>query len=96
VGYSPDGRTVAAADHLGGSLKLYELASGKERASFVLRSNWPLACAFSPDGQLLAVPTGETNVRLIRLGGRQWGDSPSALKGETLLPFRGASVRPER
>ena len=70
MGYSPDGRTVAAADYLGESLKLYETVTGKERASFAIRSNWPLACAFSPDGKLLAVPTGETNVRLIRLAAR--------------------------
>jgi hypothetical protein len=70
VGYSPDGRTVAAADHLGKSLKLYEVATWKERASIAIHSNYPLTCAFSPDGRLLAVPTDEVGVKLIRLGSR--------------------------
>jgi hypothetical protein len=70
VGYSPDGRTVAAADYLGGNLKLYETATWRERASFAVRGQHPLSCAFSPDGTLLAVPTEDVKVRLIRLRGK--------------------------
>jgi hypothetical protein len=55
---------------MGKCLKLYEVVSGKERASFEVQGNWPVTCAFSPDGKLLAVPAGEVSVRLIHLGAK--------------------------
>jgi hypothetical protein len=66
VGFSPDGRTVAAANHLGNWVKLYEVATGKEQASLEYATTYPQVLAFSPDGRLLAINT-EKGVKLLNL-----------------------------
>jgi WD40 repeat protein len=49
---SPDGKTLAAADH--DTVVLWELASGQERGRFRGHRDWIWSLAFSPDGRLLA------------------------------------------
>jgi WD40 repeat protein len=49
---SPDGKTLAAADH--DTVLLWELASGQERGRFTGHRDWVWSLAFSPDGRLLA------------------------------------------
>jgi len=66
VGFSPNGRTVAAANHLGNRLTLYEVATGREKASLEITPAYPMALAFSPDGRVLALNT-EKGVRLLNL-----------------------------
>jgi WD40 repeat protein len=49
---SPDGKTLAAADH--DRIVLREVASGRERGRFTGHHEWVWSLAFSPDGLLLA------------------------------------------
>ncbi len=49
---SPDGKTLAVADH--DTVVLWELASGQERGRFAGHRDWIWSLAFSPDGRLLA------------------------------------------
>jgi len=58
---SPDGTTLAVADDVGridkpATLKLFDLATGKERGSISARGKFPFRpAAFAPDGKTLAV-----------------------------------------
>jgi WD40 repeat protein len=64
VAYSPDGRTLATAGK-DGMVKLWELPSGKERATLPAAEGWRRyirRLAFSPDGTLLAAAGGYVSV----------------------------------
>jgi WD40 repeat protein len=52
IALSPDEKTLAAAD--GKAIRLWELASGKERGRFMGHRKQILSLTFSPDGRLLA------------------------------------------
>lgn len=54
--FSPDGRTLATGD-TGSTVKLWDLATGKELKSFAARSS-PRFLGFSPDGRILAGGSG--------------------------------------
>jgi WD40 repeat protein len=56
VALSPDGKLLAAGggNSLGGDLRLWDTASGKEVAVLEGHHGTPFAIAFSPDGKLLA------------------------------------------
>ena len=58
---SPDGRTVATG-HYDGSVRLWEVATGKERRCFVGHQDRVRALAFSPDGKRLASASIDTSV----------------------------------
>jgi hypothetical protein len=66
VGFSPSGRTVAAANHLGNWVKLFEVATGQEQASLAFTTTYPAVLAYSPDGRILALNT-EQGVKLLNL-----------------------------
>jgi WD40 repeat protein len=61
VAVSPDGRTVALQG-LGGTVRLWEVATGRERAR--LPGENTVGLAFSPDGRVLAVADRGGTVRL--------------------------------
>jgi hypothetical protein len=66
VGLSPDGRTVAAADHLGNTVKFYDVATGQEQASLEHASTYPAMLGFSPNDRVLASNT-EKGVKVLNL-----------------------------
>ena len=80
VAFSPDGRTVAAGCWRG--VRVWEAATGKERASFPGHAGDTTALAFSPDGRTLASGGTDDAVLLWDLTGRRspgGGLQPAAL-----------------
>jgi WD40 repeat protein len=59
LAFSPDGRALASGG-LEGALKLWDVASGAERATLVTAGEETAAVAFSPDGQTLAAAIDRT------------------------------------
>jgi RNA polymerase sigma factor (sigma-70 family) len=59
VTFSPDGKTLASGS-LEGTVKLWDMATGKERAAV---KGYP-AVAFSPDGKILATGSRDNTVKL--------------------------------
>jgi len=69
VGFSPDGRTVAAANHGEGEthqVRLFDVRAGLAQGSFEVESAYPRQLTFSPDGRYLAVTSGN-NVKVMNL-----------------------------
>jgi WD40 repeat protein len=70
VAISPDGKTLASAagewsgSNRGGGLKLWDLASGRERAGLSAAGDDIFSVAFSPDGKTLASGGRDKTVRL--------------------------------
>jgi WD40 repeat protein/uncharacterized membrane protein len=58
LAFTPDGKTLATAGN-DGEVKVWEVAGGKEQASFGRGSFEIFALAISPDGRLLAMAGGE-------------------------------------
>jgi WD40 repeat protein len=63
VAISPDGKTLASGS-LDDTIRLWDLASGKELASLKVRDKWASSVAFSPDGRTLASGINSDLVRL--------------------------------
>ncbi|SOD65683.1 WD40 repeat [Streptomyces zhaozhouensis] len=62
VGFSPDGATLATADHQG-AVRLWDVGSGAERGALARQNGYVMAVAFSPDGGTLAT-AGSDGVRV--------------------------------
>jgi WD40 repeat protein len=70
LAFSPNGRTLATGAY-DGSVRLWEVATGKERRRFVGHRAFVSGLAFSPDGRVLASGSWDTTVLLWDLTGRR-------------------------
>ena len=66
IDFSPDGKTIASAG-LDGYVKIWDVETGEELASYGEGDKEMLSVAFSPDGNMLAASGSDYNVRLIDL-----------------------------
>jgi WD40 repeat protein len=83
LAFSPDGRTLARGDS--DTVRLVEVATGKERHALTGHDNLIRSLAFSPDGSLLVSGSYDTTALVWDLTGRR--TSPNAGK-----PLRGAEL----
>jgi WD40 repeat protein len=80
VAFSPDGATLASsgADH---TVRLWDVASGKERAVLEAHLDWVTSVAFSPNGALLASASHDGSVRLWGPATGEPAEPASAVEG---------------
>ncbi len=83
VAFSPDGSLLASAsaDH---TVKLWDLATGRELRTLVGHGDWVTSVAFSPDGTLLCSGGHDGHVRLWGVPSGQKGEAPTARQGAVL------------
>ncbi len=80
VAWSPDGHTLAVTSFFGKTLSLYDVASGRRLASYVLKVGRGGRVRWSPDGRVLAV-AGAGPLAIIDLSSRNVRYSEVSLSG---------------
>jgi RNA polymerase sigma factor (sigma-70 family) len=72
--FSPDSRMIAASNDR--SVRLWEVATGKERRAFAGHTGAILDLAFSPDGRTMASGSADSTVLLWDIYGSGWQERP--------------------
>jgi WD40 repeat protein len=79
VAFSPDSKTLASGSW-DETIKLWEVATGKEQATLKGHVGRVLSVAFSPDGKTLASGSGDSTIKLWDM---VTGKNTATLKGHT-------------
>jgi WD40 repeat protein len=85
VAFSPDGKTLASGSD-DNTIKLWDVATGKEQATLKGHTAWVASVAFSPDGKTLA-SGGDTTVRLWDMEGKELATLKGHTKGVNSVAF---------
>jgi WD40 repeat protein len=92
LAFAPDGQTLASAAgelHRGGEVKLWDLATGRERTTLAGHTASVEGVAFAPDGQQLATASWDQTIQLWDLASGQPRTTlqlPAAARAVALTP----------
>jgi WD40 repeat protein len=79
VAFNPDGKTLASGD-LEGTIKLWNLATGRITGTLKQHQNYVTSLAYSPDGKPLASGSWDTTIKLWDVA---TGRNTATLRGHT-------------
>jgi WD40 repeat protein len=65
LAFSPDGALLAVADHY--RLEIWQVADGQLLHTFIMRAEWLLTIAYSPDSEILASGSDKERIHLWRV-----------------------------
>ena len=75
MAFSPDGKTLASGS-MDKTIKLWDVATGKEQATLKGHTGWVSSVAYSPDGKTLASGSGDGDDQAVGRGDGQGTGHP--------------------